>query len=584
MAASTAAVTVHAQHAKTTHAKSKTKAATGSACKKQNKASGTIKFSDWQFPDTLNPYQTTESVSAEVTNGMFDGLLLFDQNGHLKADMLTKIPSTKNGGVKANGKQIVLTLKPGLKWSNGKEITAADIKFGWNVGMNKATGPSCSGTCDVISKITTSGKYTATLFLKHLYAPVLSYGLPPIWPHVWPGAWASGDSNAAANKLAQDSTFNFEGPGYPTSGPYTVTQFAKDDRIVLAPMKHYNVMSCGAYVKQLIFAFYSSKPGMIAAAANHDTDMTQDYTVADLPQLQGNKSAYKVYDGAGFIFEHIEYNLDSQYKGSANPVSNAKVRVALNLAIDKVGMIQSALGVSKSVASNITAWTPLVNTKQLVQPFADKAINGQWDPIQKKYVVPGTAKAVADAKKLLKQTPYASGFTIDFDTTSANPTRQNQLNVIANNWAKIGVKVNPTYVPAGTFFAGWNDQGTLDHGQYQAGMFAFLGEPDPDQLHFNLVGKYTDRDAAIHAASNENYSGIKNAAIDKDFKIEAQSLDKKVRTKAFNEIQTILAQQGYWEPLYFRPQIATADSHIKGFLENPTQLGPTWNLFDWKAS
>jgi peptide/nickel transport system substrate-binding protein len=584
-AAGGTAATVHAQraqsHAKASHSKA---AATGTACKKRNAAKGTIKFSDWEFPDTLNPYQTTEAVSAEVTNGMFDGLVLFDQNGHLKADMLAKLPSIKNGGVKAGGKQIVLTLKQGMKWSNGKEITSADIKFGWDVGMNKATGPSCSGSCDVISKITTQGKYQATLFLKHLYAPVLSYGLPPIWPHVWPGAWASGDSNAAANKLAQDQTYTFEGSGYPTSGPYTPTSFVKDDRIVLTPMKYYNIQSCGGYVKQLIFAFFANKPAMIAAAANHDTDMTQDYTVADLAALQANKGAYKLYDGPGFIFEHVEYNLDPTYNGSPNPLANVKVRQALNLAIDKVGMIQSATGVSRAVAQNTVAWTPLVNTKQLVQPFADKAIKGQWDPILKKYVVPGTAKSVADAKKLLSQTPYASGFTIDFDTTSANPTRQNQLNVIANNWAKIGVKVNPTYVPATTFFAGWADQGTMDHGMYQAGMFAFLGEPDPDQLHYNLVSKYVDRDAATKASVNENYSGIKNPQIDKDFKTEAQSLNKAVRQKAFNDIQTILAQQGYWDPLYFRPSIATADSHIKGFANNPTQLGPTWNLYAWKTS
>src|SRR5947209_4018120 len=45
----------------------------------RNQASETITFSDWQFPDTLNPYQTTLAVSQEVLNGMFEGLFMYDQ-------------------------------------------------------------------------------------------------------------------------------------------------------------------------------------------------------------------------------------------------------------------------------------------------------------------------------------------------------------------------------------------------------------------------------------------------------------------------------------------------------------------------
>jgi hypothetical protein len=59
---------------------------------------------------------------------------------------------------------------------------------------------------------------------------------------------------------------------------------------------------------------------------------------------------------------------------------------------------------------NLIAWTPLVNTPLLVQPFADKALHGQWDPLAKAYVLPGSGKALSDAKKLLATTPYKSGF------------------------------------------------------------------------------------------------------------------------------------------------------------------------------
>jgi peptide/nickel transport system substrate-binding protein len=383
--------------------------------------------------------------------------------------------------------------------------------------------------------------------------------------------------------IFQDPSYNFEstGPEYPTNGPYQVKDFVKDDRIVLAPMKYYNDMNCGGAVKQLIFAFYSDKPGMIAAAASRQTDVTQDYTPADLPALKQHTDAFTLHADPGFIFEHVEFNVDPTYNGNPNPLANAKVRAALALAVDKTGLVRSALGVGAKQANQVVAWTPLVNTPTLVQPFADKSIRGQWDPIAKKYIPSGTAQALKDAKKLLGQTSFKDGFSIDFMTTTANPVRAAQAGVIQNDWSKIGVKMNLTLVPATKFFAGWDTGGTLDHGEYQAGMFAFSGQPDPDQLKYNLMSQYIDRAASTHASINENYSGMKDSKFNKLFPAASHTFNKATRQKDYSAIQVELNKQAFWVPLYFRPQIATSDNKVFGFENNPTQFGPTANMYNW---
>lgn len=552
-------------------------------CKKINKASGTIKYSDWQFPDSLNPYESTEAVSAETWNGIFDGLFTYNSQAHLTPQMAATIPSLKNGGIKNGGKTIVVHLKKGLRWSNGTEITSKDVKFGWKVGMDKATGPACSGSCDIITRIDTPDKYTAVLNLKQVYAPVLAYGMPPIWPSKWGSEW-NGDAHAAALKLGQDPNYNFESTSYPTDGAYQVSSFVKDDRITLKPMKYYSTMNCGGYVKNLIFAFYANKPSMIAAAANKETDVTQNYTVADLGDLGKHAGSFKISATPGFAMEHLEYNLDSKYNGAANPLANTNVRVALSLALNKLGLIQSALGVSPQQAKGVVAWTPWINTPSLKQAFADKSITGQWDPIAKKYVNPGTASAIKDAKKILAKTPYKSGFSVDFYTTSGNPVRQAQESVIAQSWQQIGVNVKPNFVPASTLFASdWAKNGILDHGTFQVAMFGFSGSPDPDQLKYNLVSRYVDRNQSTHAAINGNDAGIQDKLIDKSFTAGAHSLDPKARGKAYTAVQVEMAKKSYWDMLYFKPVIATADNRVSNFANNPTQLGPTWNMYNWKA-
>jgi peptide/nickel transport system substrate-binding protein len=567
-------------HTAASKANAKT-SAVASRCKTRNKATGTIKFSDWQFPDTFSGYTGGNlAVSALNTNLIFDGLTSYNNKVKLIPDVLTTIPSVKNGGIQNGGKTIVLHVKKGIQWSNGAAITSKDINFAFKINSDPLTGPACAGSCDAIARIDTPDNYTAILHMKRVYAPAVPYALPGLWPVKWAGAW-NNNPHVAAQKL-MDASFNFESKAFPTNGPYQVSEFVKDDRVVFSPMKYYSILSCGTKVKTVIFAFYSDKNGMIAAAASKQTDLTQDYTVADLTQLNAHKSAYKVYSDPGFFFEHLELNEDPTFQGKPNPLANAKVRLAIALAFDKLGMIRSALGVSAAVAKQIIAWTPLVNTPKLHQPFADTKLLGQWDPIAKKYRNDtGSASAVADAKKLLAQTPYASGFTLQLFTTSGNPVRAAQLGVLAENLKKLGITASPNFVPASKFFGGWDQGGTLDHGDFQLADFAYIGLPDPDQLRANLLAKYCDRRQTVHALVNQNDSCIQSATMDTAMKKAAGSFDNAVRQKYYNQMQVEINQKAYWIPLYSRPSISTVDSHLVNFKNNPTQLGQTWNTWQW---
>ena len=407
-------------------------------CKSRTKASGTIKYSDWQFPDTLNGDQSSLAVTTETLDSMFVGLWRFDSKAKFRPVMATAIPYIKNGGITNGGKTVTVHLKKGMLWSTGQEITSKDMKFGFAVDSDKLSGPACSGSCDVISRIDTPDKYTIVFHLKQAYAPFLQNGIPEMWPSKVSNKW-NGDPHAAANVIYQDPTYNFESasPDYPTNGPYQVNEFIKDDRITLAPMPKYNVTNCGAGIKNLIFAFYQLKPGMIAAAAARQTDITQNYTVYDLPELKKHTDAYHLHADPGFIIEHMELNTDATYNGKPNPLANVKVRQALALALDKTGLIRSALSVNTTQANAVGS---LDLPGEHASPGA--AIRGQdtQGPVgsdSEKYDPnTGKGKALADAKKLLQQAGFGSGFSLDFYTTSGNPVRRRLESVAASNWRR----------------------------------------------------------------------------------------------------------------------------------------------------
>jgi peptide/nickel transport system substrate-binding protein len=573
---------VQAAPAKSSVHKQHSSASIPQRCKKNQTPKGTLTYSDNQFPDNLNPYQTTLVVSVETLDLTQDSPLNWNDKAKLYADMVTVVPSVKNGGIKDNGKTYIWHLKKGIRWSNGKQITSADWKFGWKVQSDPASGPACVGTCDVISRIDTPDTYTVVMHLKRIDASFLSgIHFSTLIPTSWPGGW-SNNPHDAANKLYQDTTYNFEGPSYPTNGPFKVDSFVTNDRIVLSPMKYYNILSCGAGLSKAIFSFYSDTAGEIAAAATRASDLTQDYSFSNLQELKSHKT-YKTGVIAGFQIEHMELNTDAQYNGSTNPLHNVKVRQALNLAVNRVLALQSAFAIPKKTAQSVEAYNFLVDTKSLHAPFANPQLTAAYDPLTKKYIEAGSSKAIADAKKLLSQAGYPNCFSIDFGTTTA-AYRVAELSALAKQLEDVGCKVNQQPTPASKFFGQYNEGGTLATGKFQIGLFTWQVSPDADGQKGFFEARYCDRAQQTHTPSNQNYSCIDVPALTSDFTKADATVNNATRKKYYYDIQKIFSQQVPWIPFYYRPVIWTFDGKIKPFKANPTSAGLSWNAPAWNLA
>jgi peptide/nickel transport system substrate-binding protein len=555
-------------------------------CKHRNPASGTITIADNNFGTTLNPYSATTPFASFPL--LFDDLFRYDGKSRLFPMMATAIPTIKNRGIRDGGKTIIIHLKAGLRWSNGAEITSTDIKFGWQVAMDPITGPACSGTCDVVIRIQTPDRYTVTLHLKQVFPSLLSPGgsggnMWIIWPQRWPGVW-SGDPHAAAVKLAQDPSYTFDGPGYPTNGPYQVIRDSATTGAVLRPMPYYDDMSCGGYLGKVVYRGYPSPAAQVAAAASGAIDVGLSYFATDLPDLLLHTGPYRAYVQPTFGFEHLVFNLDRTYGGNPNPLSDSRVRQALALALDKRSVIEHALSIPASIAAHVLAWSPWVNTHTLRQPYADPEITGQWDPLAHRYDS-NTRKgqALGDARKLLSETRWKHGFTVDFYTLPKGG-RPTVMADIAAQWAKIGVKAHQFTLPGGTLFADWDHGGPLVHGAFQVALFAEFGGPDPDSLSLLMESRYVDRDASVHSATaNQNYAGIRDRAIDSAFDQAVHTINPSVRRTDFWIIQRQLNQQAYWIPLYYQPSISTADRRLVGYQPPPIKFNEMWNVNAWKV-
>jgi ABC-type transport system substrate-binding protein len=559
-------------------------------CTHRNPASGTITLSD-----AFAGPEVSAGLGGIAEEFTYDDLFRYDSTGHLFPMMAAAIPTVHNGGIRNGGRTVVVHLKPGLRWSNGTEITSADVKFGWRVDMDPASGsggPACAGTCDVVSSVDTPDRYTAVFHLKAIdpsfVSPNVDAGgnMPRVWAKGSP-AWI-GDPHVAAQKLG---SLDLRNPAYLTDGPYQAVSLSQN-RLTLRAMKYYDDMRCGASIRSLALTTYNtgdtpSTAAQVQAAIGGRIDIGTNYAPVDAPNLTRHRGSYDLHVEPTFTFEHLEFNLDSSFQGRANPLADTRVRLALALALDKISIIRSALALTTKQAQKIEAWTPWVHTSHLTQPYTDPGITGQWDPLANRgrgaYVsATGSGQALADARRLLSSTRWKNGFTLEMYTTQ-KPERLVMMPLVAAAWKRLGVTVRQHPVGFGVLFTPWSQGGIAVHGAFQVLLFAEAGAPSPDPMFTLMESPYVDRDQTAHTSDNVNYAGIRDRTIDQAFSQAVRTFDNRVRKRAFAIVQERLNQRAYWIPLYYVPSISTNDHHVGGFKPNPIFGMDAWNSYDWRV-
>ncbi len=88
-----------------------------------------LKLLYWQAPTILNPHLSTGNKDSEASRITLEPLATYNPQGELVPFLAAEIPSQENGGIAKDGKSVTWKLKQGIKWSDGKPFTAADVVF-----------------------------------------------------------------------------------------------------------------------------------------------------------------------------------------------------------------------------------------------------------------------------------------------------------------------------------------------------------------------------------------------------------------------------------------------------------------------
>ena len=91
-------------------------------------------------PDTIDPALNSAVDGATLLTHLFSGLAKWEQDKDGKLQIVADAATELTEGVKGDDGKVTYTytLKDGLKWSDGKDVTAADFEFAWQRAASTA--------------------------------------------------------------------------------------------------------------------------------------------------------------------------------------------------------------------------------------------------------------------------------------------------------------------------------------------------------------------------------------------------------------------------------------------------------------
>ncbi len=367
-------------------------------------------------PKNLDPRLARDVATHNTVNLIFDSLFRLDKNMQPQPWLVDKV--TTEGD-----KTYILTLKKGVKFSNGDELTMKDVKFTMDTIMDPKLASPASSDLKYVKKIDVVDNYTMKIELTQVYNRFLgslSFGIVP-------------------EKVVKEKGDKF-GTEPVGSGAYKLTSFKLDESMTLTA--HDAWFMGKPNMKTVDIKIIPENTTRLTSLESGQIDMVLDGILpADLPRLEGNK-ALTVGKGISTDYEYVGFNLKvAPFK------DNVKLRQAIAYALDKEAMAKNSLGhrTYMNLPPNNWAYTDKVNHYDM---------------------------NIDTAKKLLTEAGYPNGLKIELKTSQG---RADNAQIVKEQLKKINIDVDVKLLESATFLD------DTKKGNMVMFLHGWSGQTDPDQ-------------------------------------------------------------------------------------------------------
>ncbi len=499
------------------------------AAEKKPVYGGTLHISEDVDAPGIDPQIDTTFVVYNLSRDIFNTLVRYGKNNlNLEPELLARMPR-----VSADGKTYKFELRKGVKFHDGTELTANDVRFTFERMLDPKTRAASTWTLEEIAgaqemmdgKATSlkgfkvTGKYTFELTLKEPYAPFLSnLAVPAV--SIFP--------EQATRKLGDK--FPMQPVG---TGPFKIKSWKRDSVLLLEKNKNYFEKGL-PYLDAIELRIIPDTTTSMLEFENGQQDvhtlLDQDYERITTDPQWADSIVTNVPMNTYFLVFNVKNEI----------LKDVRVRKAITMAVNRADLIKYVLPGKAFMARG----------------FLSPGLPG-YDP-----KFPTLPYDLKKAKELLAEAGYPNGFTIESWQVKNDVTlRRNEA--IQAMLREIGIDMKIVQMDK----AAWRE--ARANGKIPmslANWWADIGDPD------NYLYVW------FHSSQSRGFSSnYANPKVDELLEKARTSTDQATRLKMYQEAERIIINQDQAiAPLWHLKEYYLIQSWVHGFYLQPTGVMSTY--------
>lgn len=445
---------------------------------------------------TMDPHAANDGYSARVFNHIYDSLMR--QTPDLGIE-----PALAESWEYASDTEIIFHIRHGVKFHNGDELKASDVKFSID---RMVSSPQVGSYFSKITEAAVIDDYTVSVQTSEPYAPLM-FNLA--------GTYGSIVSEKAVTEAGDSYNENPVG-----TGPMKLKEWAANDHISLIRNDEY--WKCTPVATSITIRVIPENSSRTIALQAGEVDFLQATPSIDVDRILEDENL-KTENYLSQSAAYLGFNCQKA------PFDNVKVRQALNHAVDKDAVIDVILeGKGQPIHTVLAPDMPGANNDINYYPFD-----------------------MEKAKALLAEAGYPNGFKTSINVSGDANNKTAQL--IQANFAQLGVEMEINVMEFGTLLE------MLSLGQHDMYIISYGAAGNPDSTMSNVFH-------SASSPASGNRSLYSNPDVDELTDKARKTMAWEDRDPIYKEIQELIMADAPVIPLYAQQSFFAMNKNMEGYV------------------
>jgi oligopeptide transport system substrate-binding protein len=473
----------------------------------------------WLYPfETLDPIMTQGSLEAEYVVHVFSGLTGLNEKLEVVPDL------AERWQVSGDGTVYTFPLRRGVKFHDGRELKAADVKFSLERAANPANRSPVAlsylgDIAGLAERLEGKAQEVAGVKVKDDYTIEITLSEPRVYfpaKLTYPVAFVVDRANVESGGANWWTKPN-------GSGPFRVREAKPDESLVLARHDGYH----GSRPALSTAVFFPVPPVVAYEEGQLDVALVE---LADIERVtdKSNPLSREL---------RIRTDMDIQYLGfnvTAKPFDDPKVRQAFNHALDREKI------------ANVTLKKTVVKAEGILPP----GMPGRSDKVK------GLDFDVSRARQLIAESSYRDVrnfpeivLSLAGNRTAAPPEIDAIVAMLRQN---LGVEVRVRQFDRNSFMEAMAKR----KNQFQLYFYGWLADYADPQNFLDLL---------FHSKSVENGSQYNNPEVDRMLERARTERDGNARYRLYQDAEALILRDAPWVPLWHSKRYVLVKPYVEGY-------------------